>query len=119
MIGSTRAVRVFARRTPTDLRKGYNGLRGIVVREFRRDPLAGDAFLFVNRRRRASKVLLWDGTGLCIYSKILSKGIFSNLFGAEQGQPLCMTTAELALFLEGADLVRNLPLSPEKFTLSR
>lgn len=117
MIGSTRAVRVFARTTPTDLRNGYNGLRGIVVREFQRDPLQGDAFLFVNRRRRAAKVLLWDGTGLCIYSKVLATGIFSNPFGTARAKPLCMTTAELALFLEGADVVRNLPLSPEKYTV--
>lgn len=49
MIGSTRAIRVWARRVPTDLRSGYNGLYGIVVREFHRDPLDGDAFLFFNR----------------------------------------------------------------------
>ena len=73
MIGSTRAVQVWARRVPTDLRNGYNGLYGIVKREFDRDPLSGDAFLFVNKRRKSAKVLLWDGTGLCIYSKRLSR----------------------------------------------
>ena len=115
MIGSTRAVRVWARRVPTDLRNGYAGLYGIVKREFERGPLSGDAFLFVNKRRKSAKVLLWDGTGLCIYCKRLSKGLFSSLWGGKPGEVVCMTTAELTLFLEGADLMTKLPLSPEKY----
>jgi transposase len=96
VIGSTRAVQVWARRVPTDLRNGYNGLYGIVKREFDRDPLSGDAFLFVNKRRKSAKVLLWDGTGLCIYSKRLSRGVFSDVWAEKEGQQLRMTTAELA-----------------------
>ncbi len=117
MIGSTRSVQVWARRVPTDLRNGYNGLYGIVKREFDRDPLSGDAFLFVNKRRRSAKVLLWDGTGLCIYSKRLSKGVFSDVCGAHGQGQLKMTTAELSLFLEGADMVGKLPISPKKVGL--
>jgi transposase len=115
VIGSTRAVQVWARRAPTDLRNGYGGLYGIVKREFDRDPLSGDAFLFVNKRRKSAKVLLWDGTGLCIYSKRLARGVFSRLWGTHPGAPLCMTTSELALFLEGADVVGKLPISPEVY----
>jgi transposase len=117
MIGSTRSVQVWARLVPTDLRNGYNGLYGIVKREFDRDPLSGDAFLFVNKRRRSAKVLLWDGTGLCIYSKRLSKGTFSDVCGAGGQGQLKMTTAELSLFLEGADMVEKLPISPKKVGL--
>jgi transposase len=118
LIGSTRAVQVWARRVPTDLRNGYNGLYGIVKQEFDRDPLSGDAFLFVNKRRKSAKVLLWDGTGLCIYSKRLSKGVFSDVWAGKEGQQLRMTTTELSLFLEGADLAKKLPISPEILTLS-
>jgi hypothetical protein len=39
MIGSTHAVRVWVRHVPTDLHSGSNGLFGIVVQEFNRDPL--------------------------------------------------------------------------------
>lgn len=115
MIGSTRAIRVFARARPTDLRKGYNGLYNLVLHELGRDPLGGDLYLFVNARRTSAKVLLWDGTGLCIYGKRLSRKRFSKLWsGVEQGQPLRMTHAELRLFLEGADLARRLPISPSE-----
>ncbi len=67
MIGATRHVRVFAYTEPADLRKGFDGLYGLVTRELGRDPLSGEHFLFVNRTRTRAKVLLWDGTGLCVY----------------------------------------------------
>ena len=67
MIGSTRNLRVWAYPAPADLRKGYDGLYGLVVSELERDPLSGDCFLFTNRVRTRAKVLIWDGTGLCLY----------------------------------------------------
>jgi len=117
MIGSSRAVNVWARRVPTDLRNGYNGLYNLVKREFERDPLCGDAFLFINKRRKSAKVLLWDGTGLCIYSKRLSTGQFSNLWAEPNDGHLQLTTTELTLLLEGANLTKKLPISPQKLTL--
>ena len=67
MTGSTGRVRAFACGSPVDMRKGFDGLFALVRRELRRDPLSGDLFLFVNKTRKRAKVLLWDGTGLCIY----------------------------------------------------
>ena len=102
MIGTTRSIRVFARARPTDLRKGFDSLYGLVRTELGQDPLRGDLFLFVNRRRSSAKVLHWDGTGLCIYAKRLSKGRFSALWGdAVAGDAVKLTRAELTLFLEG------------------
>jgi transposase len=118
VIGSTRAVRVFARRKPTDLRKGFDGLYGLVRNELGQDPLKGDLYLFVNRRRTSGKVLHWDGTGLCIYAKRLAKKRFTKLWeDAESSTPLTITQTELSLFLEGADLSRMLPISPEEIRL--
>ena len=68
MIGSTRQVAVFAFGGPIDMRKGFDGLAAVVTQNLGRDPLSGDVFLFVNRTRKRAKVLLWDGTGLCIYA---------------------------------------------------
>ena len=61
MIGSTRAVQVFAWPVPADLRKGYDGLHGLVESGLKRDPLSGDLFLFVNRLRNRRKVLMQAG----------------------------------------------------------
>ena len=68
MIGSTRSLRVYAWTLPTDMRKGFDGLYGMVASHLERDPLCGDLFLFVSRNRKRAKVLLWDGTGLRLYA---------------------------------------------------
>ncbi|MCP4902165.1 MAG: IS66 family insertion sequence element accessory protein TnpB [bacterium] len=46
---------------PTDMRKGFDGLYGMVREALGRDPLSGDLYLFVSRNRIRAKVLLWDG----------------------------------------------------------
>ena len=103
MLGRTNAVRVWARTRPTDLRLGFRGLAGLVGSAFQRDLRGGDLFLFVNRPRKAAKVLFWDGSGLCIYSKRLSHGCFACLWqNVGTGLPLRLNTTELNLFLEGA-----------------
>ncbi len=83
MLSPSRAVRVFAYPVPADLRKGYNGLFGLVTQGLNRDPMAGDLYLFLNRKRSSCKVLLWDGTGLCIFMKRLEKGRFANIWRRE------------------------------------
>jgi transposase len=80
VIGLSRRVRVFAYTRPVDMRKQYDGLYALVVSELKADPLSGDLFLFTNRRRTRAKVLLWDGTGLCIYQKRLERGRFALLW---------------------------------------
>ena len=117
MIGSSRAVKVWARAAPTDLRKGFYGLYELVRSRLERDPLSGDLYLFVNRRRTSAKVLLWDGTGLCVYAKKLERGRFAKLWDGEEGRPLSLTRSELALFLEGTKLAGKLPLSPREMSL--
>ena len=92
MIGSTRNLQVFAYAQPADLRKGFDGLYGIVTAELSRDPLDGDCFLFVNRARSRAKVLLWDG----------GPGLAS----------VELTMSELSLFLEGSKMVGRVSLSP-------
>ena len=115
MIGSTRAIKVWAYGRPVDLRKGYNGLSSLVMGAMELDPQSGDCFLFTNRNRNRAKVLLWDGTGLCIYMKRLEKGRFARLWGRGGAAPLSLTMSELALFLEGSALIGKHPLSPQPF----
>lgn len=111
MIGSSRAVRVWAYPAPVDLRKGFDGLVTLVEGHLKQDALSGDCFLFVSKNRRSSKVLTWDGTGLCIYQKRLARSRFAALEAQAEGT-LTLTVTELSLFLEGANLRGRLPLSP-------
>ena len=117
MIGSTRSLRVFAYTLPTDMRKGFDGLYGMVSSHLDRDPLSGELFLFVARNRKRAKVLMWDGTGLCLYAKRLEKGQFAKLWAGEDTTSIELTTSELQLFLEGSRLVGKVAVSPEKLCL--
>ncbi len=114
MIGSTRALSVWAWPGPMDLRKGFDGLHGVVRNGLGRDPLSGDLFLFVNRDRTRAKVLFWDGTGLCLYQKRLERGRFACLWRgrAMEAGAVSLTPSELSLFLEGCVLVGHTALSP-------
>lgn len=111
ILGTSRAVRVFAYPGPIDLRKGYDGLFGLVKQGLGRDPLSGDLFLFVSKRRKGCKVLVWDGTGLCIFQKRLERGRFAAPW-REDGAVVRLTASELALFIEGCELVGRRALSP-------
>lgn len=115
MIGSTRTLRAWAYPEPADLRAGFDGLAALVTSKLGRDPLSGHLFLFVNRTRTRAKVLLWDGTGLCIYQKRLEQGRFASPWRAGRASALELTTSELALFLEGSRAIGRIALSPEVF----
>jgi transposase len=116
VIGSTRALRVWAYPAPADLRKGFDGLAGLVATQLRQDALGGDCFLFVNRHRTRAKVLLWDGTGLCVYHKRLEQGRFAALWPRDghADTTRTLTLSELALFLEGCALLGRTALSPAR-----
>jgi transposase len=109
-----RRVRVYALAKPADLRKGFEGLSALVRQELGRDPLSGDLFLFVNRARHRAKVLLWDGTGLCIFAKRLERGRFASPWRDRSRHELALTASELQLFLEGSELVGRVKLSPDE-----
>ena len=117
MLGMTRKLRVWAFTSPVNMRKGFFGLFGLVRSRMERDPLEGDAFLFVSRNRRLAKVLMWDGTGLCIYAKRMERGHFAKLWGDTDGDEIELTSAELGAYLDGWERVGKTRLSAVEFRL--
>lgn len=115
MIGRGRKLRVFAYAGPVDLRKGFDGLSALVREELGSDPLCGDLFLFVARNRIRAKVLVWDGTGLCVYAKRLERGRFACLWEREGSAAIELAPSELDLFLEGSQLVGRVALAPPSY----
>ncbi len=115
MIGSTRRLTVHAFGAPCDMRKSFDTLSALVVEQMRLELLSGDVFLFVGRDRKRAKALFWDGTGLCVYAKRLEKGRFAAPWKRADGPVVKLTMSELALFLEGSELVGKQPLSPAPY----
>ena len=112
MIGLPRAVRVWVHREPVDMRKSFDTLAAVVRAGMGADVLDGGLFVFVGRRRRSAKVLYWDGTGHVVLAKRLSKGCFVAPWQRAGEGPLQWTMSELALFLEGSEIVGRVALSP-------
>ena len=104
------AVRVFLCTRPTDMRKSFDALSGLVQECFGQDPLAGHLFLFLNRRRDRIKILHFDRDGLVIGYKQLEVGTFQQLdpkahaSRASGSAGIELTVTDLALLLTGIDL---------------
>jgi transposase len=98
------------------MRKGFDGLSALITADLQRDPLNGDAFIFVSRDRVRAKVLHWDGTGLCVYAKRLERGRFAHLWRDEPDAPITLTVSELDLFLDGSTMIGRVALSPPPLT---
>ncbi|MBI2687420.1 MAG: IS66 family insertion sequence element accessory protein TnpB [Acidobacteria bacterium] len=104
MFGLTTATRVFVAPGATDMRRGFDGLFGLVRDVLGEDPLSGHLFLFSNRGRTRVKILVFDGSGLWVCAKRLEKGRFAWP-SAEQGQTrIAMRAEELTMLLSGIDL---------------
>lgn len=111
ILGTSRAVSVFAYPARWAFEKATTVSTGWCRPDLRRDPLSGELFLFVNQARKLCKVLVWDGTGLCIFQKRLERATFAKLW-RDDGQVVRLTASELALFIEGCTLVGKHALSP-------
>ena len=89
---------------PADMRKGFDGLSGLVLSSMGGDPLSGDVFIFVNRRGDRMKLLVWDRSGFVLWYKRLESGTF-ELPKAQAGEEsVGISWPKLLLILEGVKL---------------
>jgi transposase len=105
------SVRVFVALEPCDMRKGFEGLAGLVGTEMKEQVQSGALFVFGNRRRTRLKMLYFDGTGLWLLSKRLEAGTFSWPRDTEGKKKLRLRPEALALLTDGVDL-RGAKLRP-------
>ena len=105
-------VKVWLACKPADMRRGFDGLAAAAVQILRADPYSGAAFVFRSRRGDYVKILTWDGSGLCLFSKRLEKGRFVWPPIVEGGMRL--SAAQLALLIEGIDWRRTIAAEEAK-----
>ena len=114
-MGWDNRVQVHVYNQACDMRKAHDGLASLCDHVLQRNPLSGEVFVFMNKKRDRLKALYWDGTGLCLLYKRLESGKFTNLW--KEGASTRLSTMELRLLLEGARLEGKLPLTPPEFVL--
>jgi transposase len=105
MLSFSGSLKVLVAVQPCDMRKGFNGLYGMVTEKLGEDPRQGSLFVFSNRPHTRIKILCWDGTGLWVLSKRLEKGTFSwprNL--DPRMTKMSLTPQALAMLTDGVDL---------------
>ena len=87
------------------MRKGFDGLSGLVKSQMSLNALNGTVFIFMNRRRTHIKLLLWEGDGFSIYYKRLEKGTFElPVAGSERSSAVRMDARQLQFILQGVSL---------------
>jgi transposase len=84
------------------MRKGFEGLYGLVRDQLGLDPLSGHLCIFCNKERNRLKVLFWDGSGLWVCAKRLEQGRFSW----PRGEEACarLRSEELLALLSGLEV---------------
>jgi transposase len=108
MFGLGPATKIFIAVESVDMRKGFEGLHGLVRDHLGHDPLSGHLFLFTNRARTRLKALVWDGSGLWVCAKRLEKGRFRWPAG-QNTRSVTMRAEELAMLVNGLDLKQTKP----------
>jgi transposase len=104
MFGLGPATRIYLAAGATDMRKGFEGLYGLVRDQLQLEPLSGHIFLFSNAQRNRLKLLFWDGSGLWVCAKRLEKGRFGWPAPVSGQAKVVLRHEELALLLGGIDL---------------
>ena len=101
MIGPTGTVRVMVATKPVDFRKGAEGLAALVRESMGADPFSGTVYVFRSKRADRVKLVYFDGTGVCLFSKRLEDGRFQ--WPAIADGVVRLTAAQLQALLEGLD----------------
>jgi transposase len=91
-------------KSPTDMRKSFDGLCGLVSGRLRKDPRSGDIFIFLNKRCTLAKLLKWEPGGFVLFYKRLERGTFEIPMSknTELAQPL--EYGQLVMMITGFSL---------------
>lgn len=117
LFGISGNARFFLYGQPADMRKGFDGLGGLVINKLGQNPLSGDIFIFVNRTRTLVKILVWDQTGFTIWHKRLEQGTFEMPQVEKSQLSVEITRQKLMLILEGISL-KNIQIR-KRFSLKK
>lgn len=94
----------YLHRSPTDMRKGFDSLCGIVSSELHMNILSGAIFIFINKKQTQVKLLLWEGDGLSIYYKRLEKGTYEIPAVTGNDKDISISHEALQHILQGVSL---------------
>jgi len=104
MLGFHSHQRFFVCTTAVDMRKGIDGLCGVVRHLLEDNPQSGYVFIFFNKNRDKIKLLVWDLGGYVMYQKRLEQGSFEVMPGSEGTAKLSLRYDHLVMLLSGISI---------------
>lgn len=99
-------IRIFVGVEPVDMRGSFRSMAG-AARRLGLEPLDGHYYLFFNRRKKLCKMLWFDGSGWCLFSKRLERGTFELPTAPSSATQVAVDPATLAALLEGIPLTEQ------------
>jgi transposase len=103
------SVHIYVSTLATDMRKGADGLSGLVMSVLRQEPQSGHVFVFFNKTRCIVRILFWDRDGYWLLSKRLERGRFRKLIPDGDPPRVAMSAQELMELLRGGQAKRLMP----------
>jgi len=101
---SITSARYFLYREPTDMRKSFDGLCGLVSSRLEQNAMSGDIFIFINKSRNRIKLLRWESGGFVLFYKRLEKGTFEFPTGDFSGLSHTIGYGELVMLITGISM---------------
>lgn len=98
---SVTSARYFLYRDPTDMRKSFDALTGLVSGRLEQDPRSGDVFIFINKDRNRTKLLRWEPGGFVLFYKRLEEGTFELPSFEKPGLGQDIEYGQLAMIITG------------------
>lgn len=94
----------------TDLRRGIEGLAGMIRFQFELDPHERNTlFLFCGRRCDRIKALLWEGDGFLLMYKRLETGAFS--WPRSKEEAVNISADQYQMLMQGLEVIAKHPIS--------
>lgn len=102
MFTPTSRSRIWLYTQPTDMRKSFKGLIGLVRTKLKEIPNSGQYFVFINRRKTHMKILYFESSGYCIWMKRLEQGQFN--FKPPGSEKQALDAIKLQWLIDGIDV---------------
>ena len=94
------------------MRKGFDGLCGLVHDKMDMNPMDGSVYLFINRQRNRMKMLVWEMGGFVLYYKRLEQGTFELPGQGTKKDTLTLDWELLVLMIQGINCLLYTSPSP-------
>jgi transposase len=101
MISIPTGVRVWLVTGHTDMRSGFLRLSLLVQESLKRNPHAGDLYVFRGKRGDLIKIIWHDGLGACLFTKRLERGRF--IWPSMADGVVTISVAQMSYLLSGID----------------